>query len=134
MGTVRVGPTMPGMDDIKGLGPAKVAKLQAAGVHDLQDLATVDLRRPHGIGISNEVLKDAKRQARQILDKEGIPYAKAPYRDAPAGPAQRAVPAGNAPRTSPAPPRTPPASDDRPDERRAHAPRRGFLARLFRRD
>jgi len=60
---------------LRGLGPAKEARLREAGIRDLVALAEVDLRRftvPKGI--SKASMKTWKSQARGYLDRRDVPY------------------------------------------------------------
>lgn len=99
------------LTDVNGLGPAKAAKLEAAGIGTVQALAELDLRRPVDVAISPEVLRRCKQEARRLLDRQGVGYRKAAYAGRP-GPGMPSAPAAPAP---------------------TGAPRRGLLHRLFRR-
>lgn len=113
---------------VKGLGPAKVEVLQAAGITSAEDLASVDLRkRPDIEGVSADALKAYKQRARQLLQSEGVSFAKAPYdKDkAPAAKKQK----------SPTTKKSPVAkAQKKPSTPTRQAPaKRGLFARLFRR-
>lgn len=110
------------LKDIKGLGPAKIARLQAAGITDLRGLAELDLRTHPDVGVGTEVLKKAKQQARRLLEKEGQTFETAPY-----GEGQTDKPA----RKRPTAKAVPPAGSASGSTTNGAVPRKGFLARLL---
>ena len=67
------------LKELPGIGAAKVDKLAKIGVTDLKSMAEIDLRSPPDVGISSDVLRRAKAQARRILDKQGVSYRRATY-------------------------------------------------------
>ena len=132
------------LNDVPGLGPAKVAKLNEMGIKTAVQLAQMDLRKPVEAGISKDVLRKAKQSARKMLDQEGIAYEKAPYGDA--KPAKKAASTSARTTTAPKPaakpvvqPAAKPIARTAPSvsmtERSASngAQKRGFFARIFKR-
>lgn len=78
------------LTQIKGLGPAKVEALKAAGITTVEKLANLDLRKNVEVdGVSKESLKDYKQRAKQSLrtqaTKAGKSAAKAGARGTKAG-------------------------------------------------
>ncbi len=65
---------------IKGVGPGKAQKLEAAGYTTVQSVAQLDLRKRIEIdGVSQDFLKTAKANARALLKQRGIPVEKSAY-------------------------------------------------------
>ncbi len=113
------------MTDVAGIGATKAAKLADIGVTTVPELAALDLRRVPTIGISNEVLKKAKADARKKCHAAGIAYAKAPYAHGKArnGSSAQRTPEAAKPAPKTAGPRTAESS----------SARKGFFARLLKR-
>jgi hypothetical protein len=112
---------------VKGLGPAKVEALQAAGITSAEELASVDLRR--GVdaeGITPAALKAYKQRARQVLHSEGVPFEKAPYGTKAGAPAR----VGNPDTKKTAPARTAKPAAKRNAPAPSAPPKRGWLRRL----
>lgn len=102
---------------VKGLGPAKVEALQAAGITSAEELASVDLRkRPDIEGVKPDTLKAYKQRARQLLQSEGVSFEKAPY-------------GTNKPRPRSSPQRT----KAEPEAAQKAPAKRGLFSRLLRR-
>lgn len=105
------------LGEVKGLGPAKIQALQAAGITSAEDLAGIDMRRKVDIdGVSQDALKRYKQHARQALRKAGREVPKARYRSKSSG----KTAATQEPAISTKPSKKP------------EKPKRGFLRRLLR--
>ncbi len=57
-----------GLEDVKGIGPSAAAKLVAAGVKTIADLAGLDLRKTTVRGLSSENLTTLRENAQRLLD------------------------------------------------------------------
>lgn len=111
------------LEAVKGLGPATIGKLHAAGIVSVEDLAGLDLRRRVEVpGIQVDALKEYKKRARAELRSAGEPVPVAPRRKS------RTTPVPTPRATAPAPVEV----ELRPTTK-GEKPRRGLLARVFRR-
>lgn len=123
------------LTDIRGVGPTKAERLKDAGIETVQDLATIDLRKPVDVNIGRDVLKRAKQDARKALLDAGIPFEKAAYRQAATTVAPRPA---RGPKTAAAPPKEQAIVGFRSDADAVASPagkkqKRGILSRILNR-